>query len=253
MRKPIIAANWKMNKTLEEAKQFTKEVKGLVPEEETVEAVVCPPALFLDYMAHATEGRDVKIGAQNMHDEASGSFTGEISPYALHDLGVAYVILGHSERRQLFGETDEFVQSKVQAAFENSLTPIICVGETDEERQADETRNVVERQVKAALKGVSAEQASRAVIAYEPIWAIGAGKSSTADDAENVCAIIRAVIAETFNNDAAEAVRIQYGGSVKPHNITEFLAKPDIDGALVGGASLDPESFEQLVEAVNHV
>lgn len=253
MRKPIIAANWKMNKTLEEAKSFMKEVKGLVPEEDVVDTVVCVPALFLDHLTHATEGRSVKIGAQNMHDEDSGAFTGEISPYALQDLGVDYVILGHSERRQLFGETDEFVHKKVQAAFKNGLTPIVCVGETLEEREANKTEEVIGEQVSYALKDLPEEQVGQVVIAYEPIWAIGTGKSSTADDASDVCASIRSVILNMFSADTANAVRIQYGGSVKPDNIEDFLSKPDIDGALVGGASLDPESFVQLLEAVHHV
>lgn len=253
MRKPIIAANWKMNKTLEESKQFIKEVKGLVPEEDTVDTVVCAPALFLDHLANATKGRSVKIGAQNMHDEDSGAFTGENSPYALHDLGVEYVILGHSERRQLFGETDEFIHKKVQAAFKHGLTPIICVGETLEDRQAKKIEDVVGEQVQQALQGLTEKQVDQVVMAYEPIWAIGTGKSSTAEDASDVCSFIRSVISKMFSEDTTNAVRIQYGGSVKPNNIEEFLSKSDIDGALVGGASLDPESFVQLLEAVNHV
>lgn len=253
MRKPIIAANWKMNKTLEEAKQFVKDIKGLTPDEDTVEAVVCAPALFLDHLTNTTEGRSVKIGAQNMHDADSGAFTGEISPYALSNLGVDYVILGHSERRQLFGETDAFVHKKVLAAFRNDLTPIVCVGETLEERDAGKTQAVISEQVQHALQDLSEEQARCVVFAYEPIWAIGTGKTSSADDASDVCAFIRAEIGRRFSEETAGAVRIQYGGSVKPDNIGQFLAKPDIDGALVGGASLNPESFVQLLEAVNHV
>lgn len=253
MRKPIIAANWKMNKTLEEAKQFIKEVKGLVPEEDMVDAVVCAPALYLDHLTNASEGRAVKVGAQNMYPQDSGAFTGEISPYALHDLGVDFVILGHSERRQLFGETDEFVHKKVLAAFQNELTPIVCVGESLEERQAQKTEDVIGEQVQQALQGLTEEQVSQVVLAYEPIWAIGTGKSSTADDADDVCSFIRSVIRKIYSADTADAVRIQYGGSVKPDNIETFLAKDDIDGALVGGASLDPASFVQLLEAVNHV
>lgn len=253
MRKPIIAANWKMNKTLEEAKSFMKEIKTMVPAERDVDSVVCSPALFLHALVQGAEGSVVKIGAQNMYYEENGAFTGEISPYALKDLGVAYVIIGHSERRQLFGETDELVHEKVQAAFEYGLTPIVCVGETLEQREANETEQVVREQVEKGLAGLSEEQAKQAVIAYEPIWAIGTGKSSSAEDANEVCAYIRSVLRDQFSDEVAEAVRIQYGGSVKPHNIEGFLKQTDIDGALVGGASLEAESFLQLLEAVKHV
>ncbi|HEX6922286.1 MAG TPA: triose-phosphate isomerase [Bacillales bacterium] len=253
MRKPIIAANWKMNKTLEEAKSFMKEIKGKVPDENVVDSVVCSPALFLDTLVKLAEGSRVKIGAQNMHNEEKGAFTGETSPYALQDLGVTYVILGHSERRQLFGETDEFVHSKVQAAFAHELTPIVCVGETLEEREADKTEEVVRGQVEKDLAGLTEEQAQQVVIAYEPIWAIGTGKSSTAEDANAVCANIRSILRDLFSEETADAIRIQYGGSVKPENIEGYLKQSDIDGALVGGASLEGESFLQLLEAVQHV
>ncbi|HEU5140376.1 MAG TPA: triose-phosphate isomerase [Bacillales bacterium] len=253
MRKPIIAANWKMNKTLEEAKSFMKEIKEKVPAEDVVDSVVCSPTLFLDALVKSAEGSRVKVGAQNMHHEKNGAFTGETSPHALQDLGVTYVILGHSERRQLFGETDEFVHSKVQAAFDYELTPIVCVGETLEEREADKTEEVVRGQVDKDLAGLTEEQASQVVIAYEPIWAIGTGKSSSAEDANAVCAFIRSVLRDLFSDDTADAIRIQYGGSVKPNNIEGYLKQSDIDGALVGGASLEGESFLQLLEAVQHV
>jgi triosephosphate isomerase len=253
MRKPIIAANWKMNKTIAEAKSFIEETKGLVPEKNTVDSVVCAPALFLDMLTDETEDRSVMIGAQNMHFEDSGAFTGEISPYALNDLGVSYVILGHSERRQLFTETDEAVNKKVHAAFNHRLLPIVCVGETLEQREGIQTQDVVRGQVEKALEGLSEDQAKQVVIAYEPIWAIGTGKSSSAEEANEVCTYIRSVIAQQFSEETADAVRIQYGGSVKPANIHEYLNQADIDGALVGGASLEPESFLQLLEAVNHV
>lgn len=253
MRKPIIAANWKMNKTLEDAKSFLKEVKGMAPEESIVDSVVCSPALFLDALVKAAEGSDVKIGAQNMHYEEKGAFTGETSPHALQDLGVTYVILGHSERRQLFGETDEYVHDKVQAAFQYGLTPIVCVGETLEEREAGQTEKVVRTQVEKDLAGLTEEQAQQVIIAYEPIWAIGTGKSSSAGDANKVCAYIRSVLNDMFSELTAELIRIQYGGSVKPNNIGGFLEQSDIDGALVGGASLEAESFLQLLEAVQHV
>ncbi|KHD86475.1 triose-phosphate isomerase [Bacillus ginsengihumi] len=252
MRKPIIAGNWKMNKTLSEAKTFAEEVKSLVPKASVVDSVICAPALFLERLVEVTSGSDVKIGAQNMHFEESGAFTGEISPVALEDLHVDYVILGHSERREMFNETDEAVNKKVKAAFAHKLIPIVCVGETLEQRENNETMSFVGSQVKAAFEGLTDEQAKQTVVAYEPIWAIGTGKSSTAADANEVCAHIRSVIAEQFSQNVADAVRIQYGGSVKPGNIKEYMQQPDIDGALVGGASLEAQSYLQLLEAVSH-
>ncbi|AGT33400.1 triosephosphate isomerase [Geobacillus genomosp. 3] len=252
MRKPIIAGNWKMHKTMAEAVQFVEEVKRLVPPANEVESVVCAPFLFLDRLVQNTTGTDLKIGAQTMHFADQGAYTGEVSPVMLKDLGVTYVIIGHSERRQMFAETDETVNKKVLAAFTRGLVPIICCGETLEEREAGQTNAVVASQVEKALSGLTPDQVKQAVIAYEPIWAIGTGKSSTAEDANEVCGHIRSVIARQFGSDAAEAVRIQYGGSVKPDNIRDFLAQEHIDGALVGGASLEPASFLQLVEAGRH-
>lgn len=249
MRKPIIAGNWKMNKTLSEATAFLEEVSNLIPKQDLIDTVVCAPALFLDQLVQAAKGTDVKIGAQNMHFEESGAFTGEISPIALADLGVSYVILGHSERREMFNETDEAVNKKAHAAFAHRMTPIVCCGETLEQREAGETNDFVGSQIEKGLAGLSDEQLKRAVIAYEPIWAIGTGKSSSAQDANEVCAHIRSVVADKFSNEAAAAIRIQYGGSVKPENIKEYMAQPDIDGALVGGASLKTDSFLQLLEA----
>jgi len=249
MRKPIIAGNWKMNKTLSEAKSFAEEVKSLVPAAENMESVICAPALFLQTLVETAQGTDVKIGAQNMHFEESGAFTGEISPKALADLGVQYVIIGHSERREMFNETDESVNIKALAAFKYNLTPIVCCGETLEQRENGETNQLVGDQVAKALAGLTEDQVKQTVIAYEPIWAIGTGKSSTSQDANDVCAHIRQVIAQKFSQDVADAVRIQYGGSVKPENIKEYMAQPDIDGALVGGASLEAQSFLKLLEA----
>ncbi|MEV5113188.1 triose-phosphate isomerase [Peribacillus frigoritolerans] len=249
MRKPIIAGNWKMNKTLSEATAFLEEVSNLIPKQDVIDTVVCAPALFLDQLVQAAKGTDVKIGAQNMHFEESGAFTGEISPIALADLGVSYVILGHSERREMFNETDETVNKKAHAAFAHQLTPIVCCGETLEQREAGETNDFVSSQIEKGLAGLSDDQLKQAVIAYEPIWAIGTGKSSSAQDANEVCAHIRSVVADKFSNEAAAAIRIQYGGSVKPENIKEYMAQPDIDGALVGGASLKSDSFLQLLEA----
>lgn len=245
MRKPIIAGNWKMHKTLPEAKAFLEEIVGAIPDQEKVETVVCAPALFLP----ALVSYGVGIGAQNMHYEESGAFTGEISPVALADIGVKYVILGHSERREMFNESDESVNKKTLAAFAHGLIPIVCVGESLEQRENGETNAFVGSQVEHALKGLSIEQLKQTVIAYEPIWAIGTGKSSSAADANEVCAHIRKVAAQQFSQEAADALRIQYGGSVKPANIKEYMNQPDIDGALVGGASLEAESFLQLLEA----
>ncbi|MGE6615447.1 triose-phosphate isomerase [Bacillus mycoides] len=250
MRKPIIAGNWKMNKTLSEAVSFVEEVKGQIPAASAVDSVVCSPALFLERLVAKAEGTDLQVGAQNMHFEKNGAFTGEISPVALSDLKVGYVVLGHSERREMFAETDESVNKKTLAAFEHGLTPIVCCGETLEERESGKTFDLVAGQVTKALAGLTEEQVKVTVIAYEPIWAIGTGKSSSSADANEVCAHIRKVVAEAVSPEAAEAVRIQYGGSVKPENIKEYMAQSDIDGALVGGASLEPASFLGLLGAV---
>jgi triosephosphate isomerase len=249
MRKPIIAANWKMHKTLPEAKHFMEEIKSLVPSKEDVETIICSQALFLESLVTLAKDSDVGIGAQNMHFEESGAYTGEISPVALKDLGVQYVILGHSERRALYNETNEGVHKKVKVALDYGLIPIICCGETLQQRKRGITNEFVGEQIQIALVGLSEEQAKRIIIAYEPIWAVGTGMASTAKDADEVCAHIRSVLAEQFSKEVAEAVRIQYGGSVKPENIKEYMSQPNIDGALVGGASLEPTSFLQLLEA----
>ncbi|MGD7043418.1 triose-phosphate isomerase [Jeotgalibacillus proteolyticus] len=249
MRTPIIAGNWKMNKTASEARAFTEEVASKVPSKDKVESVICSPSLFLESLVNLTADAPVAVGAQNMYFEESGAFTGETSPAALKDLGVEYVILGHSERRELFNETDESVNKKTHAAFSHGLVPIVCVGETLEQRENDETKTFVGGQVRAALSGLTEDKVKQTVIAYEPIWAIGTGKSSTAQDANEVCAHVRSVVAEQFSQEAADALRVQYGGSVKPGNIKEYMDQSDIDGALVGGASLEAESFLQLLEA----
>ncbi|WP_050179955.1 triose-phosphate isomerase [Domibacillus robiginosus] len=252
MRKPIIAGNWKMNKTLSEAIEFASDVKGKVPSSERVDSVIGAPALFLGQLVEAVKGTDLKISAQNAHFEDNGAFTGETSPKALADLGVEYVIIGHSERRELFNETDESVNKKAKAIFNHGMTPIICCGETLEQREAGETNAFVSGQIKAALEGLSEEQVSSSVLAYEPIWAIGTGKSSSSNDANEVCAEIRETVRGLYSEKCADSVRIQYGGSVKPENIAEYMAQPDIDGALVGGASLDAASYLALLEAVNN-
>ncbi len=249
MRKPIIVANWKMYKTLSEAVSFIEEIRQQIPKADQIDTVVCPPAIFLDHLVKASQGSDVKIGAQNMYCEDCGAFTGEISPVALADLKVDYVILGHSERRHLFNETDEAVQKKVHAAFKYGLTPIVCCGETLEQREAGLTHEIIQGQIEKALQGLTEAQMEQTVVAYEPIWAIGTGKSSSPEHANEVCHFIRSGIAKLFSNEIAEKVRIQYGGSVKPENIGTFMAQPDIDGALVGGASLEAASFLKLLEA----
>lgn len=250
MRKPIIAGNWKMYKSFDEAVEFAEAVRDQIPSEEMVDSVICAPALFLPTLVDIATETDLAIGAQNMHFENEGAFTGEISPKQLSDINVDYVILGHSERREYFNETDEAVNKKVRAALNHGIVPIICCGETLEERDAGKTTEKVAGQVKAALEGFSAEEVQHMVIAYEPIWAIGTGKTATADDANTVCGEIRKTVEDLFGKDTAESIRIQYGGSVKPENIEELLAKEHIDGALVGGASLQVESYLALLNKV---
>lgn len=252
MRKPIIAGNWKMYKSFDEAVEFIEAVREAVPSEEKVDAVVCAPAIYLPTLVDIATETDLAIGAQNMHFEEEGAFTGEISPSQLASIHVDYVILGHSERREMFNETDEAVNKKVKAALAHGIVPIICCGETLEEREAGNTEAKVSGQIRAALEGFSAEEVSHMVIAYEPIWAIGTGKTATADDANQVCGAIRNVVKDLYGAETAEAIRIQYGGSVKPENIVELLSKEHIDGALVGGASLQVESYLKLLEAGAH-
>lgn len=247
MRKPIIAGNWKMHKTVGEAVELVQELIGLVKDVKDVEVVVCPVFTSLGAVREQIKATNIKLGAQNMHWEKQGAFTGEISPVMLQDIGCDYVIIGHSERRQYFAETDETVNKKVKAAFEYGLTPIMCVGESLAERQNGDTERVIATQVKGGLDGLSAAQVADLVIAYEPIWAIGTGVNASAEDANAVCAFIRSLVKDLFGKAAADAVRIQYGGSVKPENVSELMAKSDIDGALVGGASLNA-SFSKIVK-----
>ncbi len=242
-----------MYKLTDQAADFAEQIKGRITGSDQVEAVICPPALYIADLLKRFETSAVKVGAQTMHDTDEGAFTGEISPAMLADIGVQYVIIGHSERRQYFNETDETVNKKVLAAFQHQLMPMICVGETLEQREAMETVSIVSAQVEKAFTNVTAEQAAQSVIAYEPIWAIGTGKTATAEDANEVCGAIRHKIETIYSKEVADAIRIQYGGSVKPENIAELLSKEHIDGALVGGASLDPEAFYKLVEAGTHV
>lgn len=248
MRKPIIAGNWKMHKTIEEALHFARAVEGHLPDPDQVDAVLCAPFLALPALVAWAEGKPISIGAQNMHYEKQGAFTGEISPVMLQAAGVRYVIIGHSERRQYFNETSESVGLKAQAAHQHGLIPIICVGETLEEREAGRTQPVVEEQVTKGLVRLTAEQVKQSVVAYEPVWAIGSGQTPTPEEANQVARLIRQVVAKQFGSEAAAGLRIQYGGSVKPDNLPLFMQQPDIDGALVGGASLQPDQFIQLVK-----
>ena len=245
MRKPIIAGNWKMNKTIAEALEFVNEVKDRVNNDK-VEAVICAPFTLLKDLKQATKGTNIKIGAQNMHFEEKGAFTGEISPLMLKELDMDYVVIGHSERRQYFNETDETVNKKVLKALEVGIDPILCVGETLEEREAGNTKDVCKVQVEKALENVSKEDLAKVVIAYEPVWAIGTGKTATSEDANDVIAYIREVVANLYG-ELANEVRIQYGGSVKPSNVAEIMNQSDIDGALVGGASLEANDYVELV------
>ncbi|MBA4603882.1 triose-phosphate isomerase [Thermoactinomyces mirandus] len=250
MRKPVIAGNWKMHKTVSNALGFVKELKEIqLPSD--VETVLCAPFLALPAMVEETRETGIGIGAQNAHYEEQGAFTGEISMPMLQEVGVSYVIIGHSERRTYYNETDESVNKKTKAAHAHGFTPIVCVGEVLEEREKGQTGEVVTSQVKAAFQGLSSQEMKKTIIAYEPVWAIGTGKASTAQDAEEVCSLIRKTVAGLFDQSVADEVRIQYGGSVKPENIASFMEQPDIDGALVGGASLKPDSFAALVKAAS--
>lgn len=245
MRKKIIAGNWKMNKTPSEAVALINELKPLVANDEA-DVVFCVPAVDIIPAMEAAKGSNIQIGAENMYYEESGAYTGEISPAMLNDVGVKYVIIGHSERREYFAETDETVNKKVLKAFEHGITPIICCGETLTQREQGITIDWIRQQIKIAFLNVTSEQAKTAVIAYEPIWAIGTGKTATSEQAEEVCAAIRSCIAEIYDEATADSIRIQYGGSVNAGNAAELFAKPNIDGGLVGGASLKPE-FGKIV------
>ncbi len=249
IRKKVIAGNWKMNKTAAEGVTLTKEILDEIGRETSVDVVLCPPFTALASVGQALEGQGVKLGAQNMHPEKNGAFTGEISAEMLRTLYVTHVILGHSERRQYFGETDALVNKKVLAALANELRPILCVGETLAEREGGKTLDVVRTQTEVALAGVKPEQLTSVIIAYEPVWAIGTGKVATTAQAQEVHAFIRSLLVSLYGAALAAKVRILYGGSMKPANAPELLAQPDIDGGLIGGASLESRSFVELVKA----
>lgn len=248
MRKPIIAGNWKMYKTVPEGRSLVKGVIERLANFNEAEVVFCPPFTALSAVKELVQGTAFRLGAQDLHWKEQGAFTGEISPLMLKDIGCDYVIVGHSERRQYFGETDQTVNEKVKAALAAGIKPIICVGESLAQREAGETESLIKRQTEGALQGVQAGDIPQIVIAYEPIWAIGTGKSSNGADANEVIGLIRHTVAAIFGNEPAQLMRIQYGGSVKPENIKEFMDQPEIDGALVGGASLEVESFIKIIK-----
>lgn len=248
LRKAIVAGNWKMNNDRNAAKKLIIELNPLV-KDAACEVVLCVPYTNLETALSLCEGTNMHVGAENCHWAKSGAFTGEISAEMLAEMGVEYVIIGHSERRQYFGETDQTVQARVRAALDAGLKVILCVGEVLEQREQGITEEVVALQTKVALGGVSEEELSRIVIAYEPVWAIGTGKTATADQAEEVCAFIRSVVAKLYSKAAADALTIQYGGSMKPGNAKELLSKEDVDGGLIGGAALVASDFAAIIEA----
>lgn len=251
MRTPIIVGNWKLNKTIDEAVALVTSLQCLVADSTDVEIVVAPVFTGLSAVAETLAGSNIRLAAQDVFWEDSGAFTGEVSPGMLRDVGCDYVIIGHSERRQYFGETNENVNRKAKAAYAHGLIPIICTGESHEEREAGKTGTVVKDQLLNGIAGLAANQISSTVIAYEPVWAIGTGQNAKPDQVQEVHALIRALLSEIYPDDVTAQIRIQYGGSVKPDNATALIAQPDVDGALVGTASWEAESFAQIVKAVH--
>ena len=250
-RRTVIAGNWKMNKTLSETRAYAEELKAILPKGKWCDVVLCVPFVNIPAAIRLFKDCRVSIGAQNCHYEATGAYTGEVSAEMLKEVGAKYVIIGHSERRQYFNETDATVNKKVHAALEVGLRPIVCVGESLEQREMGVTMDLIAYQVKCALSGVSADKVRHVVIAYEPLWAIGTGKTATAEQAGEVCEAIRTVIRKLYGARVARSVTIQYGGSMNPGNAAELLAQPDVDGGLIGGASLKPDQFVDIINAAN--
>ena len=248
MRTPFMCANWKLNKDVDEAVEMAKEFKELVADVDDVEAGICAPAVDLYPLNEVLADTDIKLGSENMYHKESGAYTGELSPKMIKSVGCEYAIVGHSERREIFGEDDALLNLKLKAAFANDIKPILCIGEKLEEREAEEHFARVKFQLEADLSGIDAEDAKDMVLAYEPLWAIGTGETATPEQAEEMVKYIRETLAEMYDQDTADAIRIQYGGSVKPWNVEEIMAQPNIDGALVGGASLEAESFSKIVK-----
>lgn len=247
MRKPVIAGNWKMYKTYDDTKDFCEDLKENLKDLQAVSVIVCPPFTSLSAARKVLSGSNIYIGAQNLYPEKEGAYTGEISPLMLKNAGCRYVIIGHSERRQYFKETNEFIKDKIKSAFAYSLMPIFCVGENLKEREENKTKEVIESQIKAVINFLNEDEIKQLIVAYEPIWAIGTGKNASSEDAEEVISFIRNLIVKKFNNEVAQKVRLLYGGSVKPEIIEELIKKENIDGALVGGASLSVESFTKII------
>lgn len=246
-RTPVIAGNWKMNKTVGEAVDLVRQLKDLIAKVEGVEVIVAPPFTALHAVREESKGSLIRLAAQNLYWEEKGAFTGEISPSMIREVGCEFVIIGHSERRQLFGETDESVNRRIRAALGQGLKPIFCIGETLKEREGEKTFSVIETQVKGGLKDLGEKEVLTITIAYEPVWAIGTGKTATPQQAQDVHRFIRETLGKRYSKDTAEKARIQYGGSVTPENIKGLMEQPDIDGALVGGASLNADSFARIV------
>ena len=253
IRRYLIAGNWKMNKTAGEGSELVREIHMEIGTQSDVGVVICPPFTALESCARVIEDSTVQLGAQNVYPKSEGAYTGEVSPVMLRSLFCTYVILGHSERREYFGETDAFINEKVVSSLESSLKPILCVGETLDQRESEETTNVIKTQLEGGLEGISAEQVENIVIAYEPVWAIGTGKTATPEMAQEVHSFIRSWLSEKFSPAAAGKIRILYGGSMKPSNAAELLAKEDIDGGLIGGASLQAKSFVELVRIARNL
>ena len=247
-RTPLIAGNWKMYKTISESVATIEQLKAIVTDTVGVDIMVAPPFTSLAAVCEAAKGSNIEVGAQDLYWENEGAFTGEVSPAMLTDTGCRYVIIGHSERRQFFGETDESVNRKVAAAAQNGLIPVMCIGESESEREAGQTFSVLDKQIKKGLESLFVDKLGNLVIAYEPIWAIGTGKTATSDQAQEVHQYLRSLLTEMFDSAFAQALRILYGGSVKPENVAELMAMPDIDGALVGGASLKADVFSKIVQ-----
>lgn len=253
MRKKVIAGNWKMYKTNSEAKDLVEGLINNTKEIVKTKMIVCPPFTALSVVSELAAGGSIHVGAQNMYWEEQGAFTGEISTEMIKSTGATYVIIGHSERRQFFGETDGTVNKKLKAALQSGLNPIVCIGESLEERESGVTNDVVGNQVEKALAGISAEEMKKIILAYEPIWAIGTGKTASPDQAQEVHKFIRSTLTKLYNTEIAEVIIVQYGGSVKPENANELLSQPDIDGALVGGACLKAESFARIIKAAENL
>lgn len=251
MRTPIIAANWKMNKTKMESLEFVGKFAQLLPQIENTEIVIAPPFTSLDALRKALKDTDIKLAAQNVYYKESGAYTGEISTSMLKELDCEYVMVGHSERRQMFGETNQSVNKKIEQVVEKSMLPILCVGEDLEQRKAEETESVIKEELSGGLEGLDAQHISQMIIAYEPIWAIGTGETASPLDADSGAGFIREVITKLYDKESAKALRVLYGGSVKPRNVVDLMTPPNVDGALVGGASLDPQRFAQIITKVD--